>query len=478
MIYILIISMIAVTCLFFILLKKTNYELKGLEILIYQLSFLSLFHLGKYCRFNFYQEYITIYLLVLLFGYYVFRFVKTKKGIGLDSIIFYSLIMIINSFSTTFLNKVDFFELSLSNLLIAYNIIIFAAIIIFDLIISLIKKQKNIESKNDLVILRNKISIIIVLLLIPSGIVYKYLGLYINEQKAIFKSVEYLSKEYDTEDYVLLYDDEKKSTYFYNFTFESKKAETYFLVRVDKENFDIEVDNKKCLSEQECLEKAETQVNQYLEEKYGMIISQMEYVISDTKYTYDFAFISEYTDEPFIISIDKNSLYICEDNFMLKYYSKIFDVDFENIDELNEYFSTKLEDLILKEMYDLFEIKASELVSSCDMEFYTPDDLSKEFDKNDIKSFCRVGMINDIIIQKKFNSSDKKKFIEYILNVYEYYNNTFSYPDGSSTMHFSFNYENPFYKSPNEFYKYGGYVRDAGSIYLIYLQPTPDEIKK
>ena len=45
-------------------------------------------------------------------------------------------------------------------------------------------------------------------------------------------------------------------------------------------------------------------------------------------------------------------------------------------------------------------------------------------------------------------------------------------------MRFSFNYENPFYKSPNEFYKYGGYVRDAGSIYLIYLQPTPDEIKK
>ena len=133
----------------------------------------------------------------------------------------------------------------------------------------------------------------------------------------------------------------------------------------------------------------------------------------------------------YAISIDKNSLDIYEDNFMLKYYSKIFDVDFENIDELNEYFSTKLEDLILKEMYDLFEIKASELVSSCDMEFYTPDDLSKEIDKNDMKSFCRVGMRNDIIIQKKFNSSDKKKFVEYILNVYEYYNNTFSYPNGS-----------------------------------------------
>ena len=228
MIYILIISMIVVTCLLCLLLKKTNYELKGLEILIYQLSFLSLFHIGKYYRFNFYQEYITIYLLVLLFSYYVFRFVKTKKGIGLDSIIFYSLIMIINSFSTTFLNKVDFFGLSLSNLLIAYNIIIFAAIIIFDLIVSLTKKKKNIERKNDLVILRNKISIMIILLLIPSGIVYKYLGLYINEQKAIFKSVEYLSKEYGKEDYVLLYDDGKKSTYFYEKSY-IKFVKIYYL---------------------------------------------------------------------------------------------------------------------------------------------------------------------------------------------------------------------------------------------------------
>ena len=72
--------------LFSQLLKKINYELKGFEIIIYQLAFLLVFHLGKYNNFDYYQKYLGIFLFIMVGIYYFLRSIKTKKYIEINVI--------------------------------------------------------------------------------------------------------------------------------------------------------------------------------------------------------------------------------------------------------------------------------------------------------------------------------------------------------------------------------------------------------
>ena len=93
----------------------------------------------------------------------------------------------------------------------------------------------------------------------------------------------------------------------------------------------------------------------------------------------------------------------------------------------------------------------------------------------DLKKYAVIS-ISDLEIKKVFNANQLNEFNEYIISMYEdFYKNKLT---TSKTLFFDFAYDNPFNTQGVGSYKYGGYIRDAGSLYMIYLQPTPYKIDK
>lgn len=81
--------------------------------------------------------------------------------------------------------------------------------------------------------------------------------------------------------------------------------------------------------------------------------------------------------------------------------------------------------------------------------------------KNNIMTNNETELCNDLI--KVYND------IKSLLNKYNY---------TSQNINFEFNEKNPFVNETSKAYQKGGYIKDDGSIYLIYLNKTPIEIKK
>ena len=85
----------------------------------------------------------------------------------------------------------------------------------------------------------------------------------------------------------------------------------------------------------------------------------------------------------------------------------------------------------------------------------------------------------DFLIYNNYMPKNKTEFCNELIKSFENIKGLLKkYNFIDYTLHFYFTEKNPFANETSEHYKEGGYIKDCGSIYLIYLNPTPIEIKK
>ena len=77
--------------------------------------------------------------------------------------------------------------------------------------------------------------------------------------------------------------------------------------------------------------------------------------------------------------------------------------------------------------------------------------------------------MSEIVIKKEFDTTQSDDFCKYIVDI-NYDLDSFL-NDESDILWFKFNYDNPFSTSLS--YNDGGYLKDAGSLFLVYVDATP-----
>ncbi|MBQ7104748.1 MAG: hypothetical protein IJN90_02710 [Bacilli bacterium] len=453
--------------LFSQLLKKINYELKGFEIIIYQLAFLLVFHLGKYNNFDYYQKYLGIFLFIMVGIYYFLRSIKTKKYIEITSIVLLIMSIMFNYLSI----KSIPYDLSKSVFIIS-GLSILSVIVIDFMILFAMKTNLNIENKPK----KNKAILTILTIFTFLNIIYGYVGNILLEKRIEEKAIDYLKNKYSqTTEYQLLKEDSFCEQYECEYRFKTNNKYEYYDVEVRKDTEEIKSEFKHCISKKECNTKAEDVAKQYLNKKYGKFDYETNNDLTEcNSYRCYVMFDSKYTNEPFEVTVDKESFHVDSDDFLVLYFSKLLDEDFYSTYSLENVILDEIEEQLEEEYSIKYEIDLS-LYSS-----YFDQDLDEiYFGKiptiEDLKKYAVIS-ISDLEIKKVFNANQLNEFNEYIISMYEdFYKNKLT---TSKTLFFDFAYDNPFNTQGVGSYKYGGYIRDAGSLYMIYLQPTPYKIDK
>ena len=159
-----------------------------------------------------------------------------------------------------------------------------------------------------------------------------------------------------------------------------------------------------------------------------------------------------------------NDYDIYYDEYIFKYYSNLYDQEIYSYYDLEELLKQIITEKMKNEDYQIII-----------EDFNFNDELYKNTFLNDvpslenIKNFIEI-KFNEIIINKKFNNNESSQFCDFIINIYE---NT-NYKE--DILWFTFNYNNPFSTSP--FYKNAGYLKNAGDLFLVYVDATPIHVNK
>lgn len=416
------------------LLSKINFNLNGLEIIIFQLSFLFMFHIGRY--YNYYMfDFISkegVIIFIILLYYYLLKTIKAQIYTKLRIFALYIAVIIIDFFSIEFIHFEDWDGLGYYAIYIVGCIVILLYILLMNFISFIIKKHKKekLSSLESIELIQNKnlkVGIIISIIFFP--LIYAYIG----------------DKLYD-----------------------------YF--------------------EKQRITKAHEVAINYLDDKYKFnninIIETEEdggcvFLGGCHPYTYNIIFDLNYIDNNFIVKVNKGTYEIENEEeidyeFKFFYLSKLIGKDIEEYDELEPYFVNELENNINEKIKDYnakvqLEINFDNNVLY-DMSYREVSTLKSIFELENIIKLTGISLV----INEDFNSNELEEFTNYIIDLYEktkkiYFE--YNHVGNLSTLHFDFDSGNPFYKESIH-YKDSGYIRDASSIYRIYVDSTPIKIDK
>lgn len=128
----------------------------------------------------------------------------------------------------------------------------------------------------------------------------------------------------------------------------------------------------------------------------------------------------------------------------------------------------------LKEEYENIKNKENKIREELENVFSSNFIFLKDFDiREDFETTIELFIKNDDLLNNQIDFCNKlKEEYNNIKKILNKYNLT------SKTIRFKFENKNPFANEESVNYKDGGYIRDAGALYMIYLNPTPVEIKK
>ena len=190
--------------LFYKYLSKNNFNLNGLELILYELSFIFLFQIGNYyVEFYILQIELGYILLIFLCIYYLLKTIKTQQYTEIWNILIYILLFFINGYSIKKIPTEGLEDLGLAVLYLIFTIGIVTYILLMNFISYIIKEKKGyITEKTNTKIKPlykslSKVLILIIIILISIS--------YISFDKYIYSRIEepykerifsYLSKKY------------------------------------------------------------------------------------------------------------------------------------------------------------------------------------------------------------------------------------------------------------------------------------------
>lgn len=229
------------------------------------------------------------------------------------------------------------------------------------------------------------------------------------------------------------------------------------------------------IENQKTVTKIEDKVIKSLIKKYGDGNFEIIKFADNESYSFiDLEIKTSYMNDSFQISVIQDGT-IMRDNFIDVYAKEKWNV-------------TNLEEFAIQKAIE----RNNSLYFSYDMRFERVNSNYMGFNDyeegrlptiEDINARVNLGRNEDLLIGSSYTKNDLDKFTNNIIaayKIYADYNSSDKFFDG--TMFFKFeNGVNPFC-NPNKdklgAYVDGGYIREAGSIYLIYLNPVPLQIDK
>lgn len=395
---------------------KKDFDLKGYELILFQVIFIFVFQIGSYSIPFIKYKYTLFFNALLIIGlimflllliYYLSKMIKTKRYINLWILISYIIIFIIDI--GILCNTFNEFLLFYLLIFIFCFIIFYIFLLLINLITYIIRKCKKI-SNNKKIYPNNKI--VFILLLLPiiyaifGNIYYKY-SLKKDKINSSKIGKEYLNKKYND-----------------NFEFKS--------IRIDG-GYDIFGNG---------------------EVKHYLISYMIDNQIINVKINiYTREIISDNYLEIYLSNLlnsGKEYNYSLENNLIYDYIQIIEnDMNNESISLDFDYKEIKLDQI------DAINIKKIKSVS-------------------DLKEYI-VLKKPIIYLNNDFSDMSIEKFNDYILNIYKLIDNKY-YKEDENIMKFNFKYSNPFAKS--SYYEDGGYIKELKDKYLIYVNSKPTEIEK
>lgn len=451
------------------------------EILILQMIYTLLFHVGNYTwdkldiLSNSYKYgLIFLFITILLINSFI-RLLKNKKIINTNIFLIHILLAIINLLSIHYLliNDMGLFSgLDLTIVLsIGWSILIIGYLLIFNLSLSLYNKKNKVEIVKEK--LKYNITSILLLLIaatfpfaygifankVNKDIIYKNANTYVSD---IYKDEKIkLSKDICTNDYcyfdfrigdLILVKasstrDDLKTEYktIYDNKYYYNKVIFYLNNKFKKDKFVVDEKDSRC-GKYSCTVKVKSEL---LNEIFDIYIG-----------TYEESEISE-------LDIDE---------LEYKYLSRLANRNIDYYSDLIDYFDeleTKLEDNISKKYNVDIDLNLN-LARNDNWDYlYQTVDITEI---NNIKELITIDF-NTLHIHKIFNKDQEEEFSKYIINIYEDITNEYVV-DLAETMFFEFDYVNPFRDPESEFYTDGGYLRDGKNIYYLYLRAHPLKINK
>lgn len=412
------------------LLKKVDFDLKGIELICYPFTFTLFMHVifSEYLSFswtkfmNGLSLFIIIAILILLASYYLIRLIKKQEYVSKSIIGLYLILSITNIISLIIMFNVspnDFANLIGFIFILVIEIAIIIYLLLINLITFIIKYKKNTNVSNNISIYKNKKNLIIIILSALLPFIYSLSFL------EIYNHLETQRKN-DSQSFVL----------------------DYLKNKYNDQDFIIENITKT--------ENCEMFGCNYIENNYTLTIN--------SKY-----------NKNFIIQVDIVKKEVIEDNFMFSYLSYLTNEDINYYSDIENFIIKNLNhnNLNNKLFYNL-DCEISFKNSEFDEEKFGNENFSQLPNLNDLYKYMHIKKPK-IKVKRIFKENELEEFNNYILSIYKLLANNYSLEE-NGIVEFEFAYNNPF--SNSKFYKNEGYIRDAGSVYLIYTDSTPTTINK
>lgn len=407
--------------IFYKLLSKNKFDLKGYEIIIFQVAFMFLFHIGSYYELRFYQNYISFYFLIMLSFYYLIKTIKTHTYSQLKILILYFMLAISDYISITFLYDVNSWYKLVAffvyPLYVGCTIVYILLMNLLCLIINKIKKFNIEKDENEFLNNKLKLMVIVVCLFIP--IIYGVVG---NKLYNLSEN----RKEVTAQKNVINYLNQKYGD------------GNYKIKKIDKGNI-----CKNCFA-------------------FTYIKGYTLFVTTD------------YFANDFEVTITKDNFKIREDGFIFEYLKSLTGENIYDYYDIEEYFNKKISNEINNKFLEQYNAKIN-------LEINLDEEKLKEYNFNSLPSIKNIEdllnkNIKSITISKSFAENEIEKFIPYIVEIYETIYNEFEKQEKDNTMKFIFENGNPFSNSIN--YQQGGYIKEYDNMYFIYVDSKPIQLNK
>lgn len=405
------------------LIKKVDYDLDGYEVVLHQLSFILLAHMGSYyvkCEeLSYYSTIIALFGFLALALYYIIRMIVRRKYISLKTILFYVGGSVLNIISVAFFVRGGWDGLYYILVLFG-EILVLGYLLLVNLITLIIKCFKKDNSEKEIFAFNKKLKLLFMFISLIYPLIYGFMG---------YSLYNYIENSYRdaSKEYVLDY-------------LNKKYGEHEFRV--------VSVEETESCS--------------------GFSCEKIPYV-------YDVVVISEITDA-FIITADIEEKEIETDEFMYKYVGYLtgedIDSEYDIARYLEENYSKWVSDNILGEYEAFVKFATIEFDEEklSEMNFINVKEVSDFYE-------CLNAKKPTITVKKVFTEEELDQFNLYILEVYNKLEGLYEKDtDTNNIVNFKFNYKNPF--ATSTYYKSGGYIRETNFNYLIYTSAKPTEIIK
>lgn len=336
-------------------LSKINFNLNGIESILFQLSFIGIFF-GMYNEnYNiFFSNDILIIMgvisIILLVYYYILRMIKLKLYIKWQMYIVYILLLIIDAYSLSYIPMYGWDALGYGILFLLFAGLFLIFLLLINFITFLIRKKKNIKLKNT-----NEFNI----------------------KKDLVISVIILS---------------------------------LFLPLLYGMNFSTKIKYEMSKIEEQAKEKS----LEYLNKKYGDgDFKIIESVLNDYDEDYTFKVSSKYITKEFNLYVENLEYDRFDDDFLFIYYSEKYNDDIYNYYDIKEY----VEEYIYESIKEKYEIEIDSYLYF-DEERLNSTYFGKIPSIEDLINYVELD-IEEITINKVFTQEEIEDFCKYIINIYE-----------------------------------------------------------